>query len=268
MGNYSLLGNTQIPITHSMLKYPAMLKLISINIEGRLHFDTVTEFLKNENPDCMCLQEVPTEFLKIIESMGYHVTFVPMQHQIDTLGEYTEGICIASRIPFSSYAKYYHQPETQLPQNVPTTKSQMHHPYIFAEIKDGQGDIYNIVTTHIMVTADGLADEHQIVGVTKLLELLSDEPDHLICGDFNMPRGYNHLYENMTAVYKDNIPAQYKSSLDKNLHRLSGCTDLNAPIFDIYMVDHLFSRADYHISDVRLQFGISDHAAIVATISK
>ncbi len=68
----------------------------------------------------------------------------------------------------------------------------------------------------------------------------------------------------LAPKYKDNIPSHYKTSIDAALHRAGkerpeGLADK--------MVDGLFTTPGYTAVDVRLQFGVSDHAAIVATIS-
>ncbi len=83
-----------------------------------------------------------------------------------------------------------------------------------------------------------------------------------------MPRGYNTNYTQFCAHYTDEIPNTYTSSLDRTLHRLGSRSDLNAPIFDIYMVDYIFSQPPYRVTDVSLMFGVSDHAAVQAQISK
>jgi hypothetical protein len=63
------------------------------------------------------------------------------------------------------------------------------------------------------------------------------------------------------------VPAHYRSSLDNNLHRLAEKPEL-AHLFTDYMVDYLLVQPPYHAHDVRLEFGVSDHAAIIATLSR
>ena len=81
-----------------------------------------------------------------------------------------------------------------------------------------------------------------------------------------MPRGHNKLYEVITQKYTDTIPRHYRSSLDRNLHRLGKKTDLNQPIFDAYMVDYIFTQPPFEASDIHLEFGVSDHAAVIGNI--
>lgn len=245
-----------------------MLKLISVNMEGERHFPRILSLIKSENPDIICLQECPESFQRYLHDLGYRSDFLPMMHKIQNDVEYVEGIVFASKVPFATTHKYYYQPDYELPlQPIPTPKHQMHHGYIMATLEH-ESELYHLATTHIMDTPDGMPTEHQTQGVKKLLSLLQTEKSHVICGDFNIPRGYNPLYDEFTKSYIDTIPQEYTSSLDRNLHRLGKTNNLNVPIFDIYMVDYLFSKPEYTVHDIRLQFGTSDHAAIVATISK
>lgn len=245
-----------------------MLKLISVNMEGERHFPRILSLINSENPDIICLQECPESFQTYLHNLGYRSDFLAMMHEIQNDVEYVEGIVFASKVPFATTHKYYYQPDYNLPtQPVPTPQERRHHGYIFGTLEH-QGDLYHIATTHIMVTPNGLPTEHQIQGVKKLLSLLQTEKAHIVCGDFNVPRGINPLYDDFLKYYNDIIPQEYMSSLDQTFHRLGKNPNLNAPIFDTFMVDYLFSKPEYTVLDIRLQFGVSDHAAIIATITK
>jgi endonuclease/exonuclease/phosphatase family metal-dependent hydrolase len=245
-----------------------MLKLISVNMEGEKHFPRILSLIKSENPDIICLQECPGSFQTNLQNLGYRTNFLGMRYTIQNDVEYEEGIVFASKLPCAIVHKYYYQPDyTLAAQPIPTPKPSMHHGYIIGTVEHEE-QWYHIATTHVMVTPDGQPSEHQTQGVKKLLSLLQTEKPHLLCGDFNIPRGVNSLYEEFTKNYTDTIPVEYTSSLDKNLHRLGKTQNLTEPIFDSYMVDYLFTKPEYTASEVRLQFGVSDHAAIVATISK
>ena len=243
------------------------LKLITLNIETNKHYNTVLPFLDKENPDVICLQEVPESFADNLNERGFQTSFAPMC--IKNLGGelHSIGVMIASRLPFTTRSNYYHGSASDVVsfdnKNHPDTTSFV---YLLADIVV-DGDVYRIATTHAPDTKDGKEDAFQIVCMNKALELLDVEQSHIICGDFNMPRNYNSIYKNFTEKYQDGIPLIYKSSLDKSKHRL-GNKDLNQPIFDIYMVDYIFTQSPYEAKDVRLEFGVSDHAAVVGYISK
>jgi endonuclease/exonuclease/phosphatase family metal-dependent hydrolase len=245
-----------------------MLKLISVNMEGEKHFPRILSLVKAEDPDIICLQECPESFQNNLQTLGFRTDFIGMRYSVQNDVEYLEGVVFASKLPFATTHKYYYQPDYELPHSpIPTPKHLMHHGYILATLEH-QSELFHIATTHIMDTPDGMPTEHQTQAVKKILHLLQTEKPTVLCGDFNMPRGFNPLYEEFTKNYTDNVPATHKSSLDQSLHRLGHEKDLNAPIFDIYMVDYIFSKPEYLVSDVRLQFGVSDHAAVIATVSK
>lgn len=245
-----------------------MLKLISLNIEGPRHYSTVFPFIANENPDVLCLLEAPYEMRTFLQEKGYKTTFAPMCRRTFGETEHVIGIILASKLPQKTHLYYY----WQSPKGAPATYDPKHpalsvsNAYLMATILDN-GVEYNIATTHVMDTGNGAPDKHQEKGISLLIKALSKEPPHIICGDFNMPRHHNHLYERFTKLYCDEIPQHYQSSLDRNLHRL-GNEKIDEPIFDKFMVDYIFSKPQYEVSDVRLEFGISDHAAVVAHIAK
>jgi len=81
----------------------------------------------------------------------------------------------------------------------------------------------------------------------------------------NTPRGINPSYPDLVAHYTDHIPPAYTSSLDRALHRL-GTNPEKTQLFDSFMVDYLLSTPEFITNDVRLQFGLSDHAGIVAEV--
>ena len=115
---------------------------------------------------------------------------------------------------------------------------------------------YRFANTHFTWSRDGQADEYQRQDVQKMLGYLEAYPSFVLSGDLNAPRGRD-IFSTISDRYKDNIPKQYETSLDKDLHR---CGYLP------YMVDGLFSTPDYKIHDVELVFGVSDHAAVRAIV--
>ncbi len=246
------------------------MKIVSLNVEGNNHYKRVHAFLRDEQPDVLCLQEAPAYFSQTLRALGYSTAYAPMKIETMNGETYEAGILIGSKLPMVARENYYYGSRelvTVHKHDVERTDREIH-PYLIATVKDTDGAEYEIATTHLMVTKDGLADDYQRQGCEAFLALIDAEPAHVLCGDFNMPRGYNELYEVVTKHYTDTIPATYKSSLDRDLHRMGKSTGLNAPIFDTYMVDYLFTQPPYEAKNVRLQFGISDHAAIIGEITK
>lgn len=250
----------------SLLNINMHMKLISLNIEGRKHLARVKDFLHNANADVICLQEAPSEFCGYLESMGLACAFLPMTLRKNSEGLHSEGLILASKQPATFESFYYYQPHEELrlfdKTNARDTCAQG---AIAAKILS-EGNEYTVATTHFTWTPNGsTANKAQIEDMDTLISRVALMPPHVMCGDFNIPRGFNPLYEKLVSIYTDAVPAHYASSLDKDLHRLGNDADKSI-LFDHFMVDYLFTQQHYTATDVSLEFGISDHAAVIATI--
>jgi exonuclease III len=245
------------------------MKLVSLNMEGTRHLERVVPFLEKEEPAVVTLTEAPEAFANTLTDLGYYTTFAPMLMRKTAAGTYTEGVLLASKQQHNARTTYYHRSaETVVVQVYSDTNNTTSNVVLFAEIQH-ENNTYRLATTQGMITPDGLPHDLQRSSTQKLLEALSYEPPHFLCGDLNIPRGYNDLYDSFTRGYTDMIPTTYGSSLDKTLHRLGSVptAELNAPIFDVYMVDYIFTQPPYTAGNVQFKFGISDHAAVIANMS-
>lgn len=247
----------------------ATLKLVSLNIERSKHLDVLLPFLERERPDVLCVQEL-------------------MQHDIDrlsrALGEATciyeplakrpqddppgiIGLGIFSRLPVTRvHADYYAGTRGVLRDNIQNdqaTYNNMNRVVLSCDVKK-EGSAFRLATTHFRWTPGGEPDQEQRKDMQALLRVLTDKDEFAICGDFNAPRG-EEIFSMLSTKYKDNIPLEYQTSLDLTLHRVA---KTNPHELQHKMVDGLFTTPQYVASDVRLHFGLSDHAAVVAAISK
>ncbi len=255
------------PTTDPMLYSRTMISIASINMEGDRHLDTVFGFIGTRKPHCLALQEAPAGVVDKLVRLGYFVSFVPMTYEASVAPGDTLGVIIATIAPATFTTHYYSAKYgTPTPFN-PQDQHTKAYPIVHATLTVDSQRV-TIGTTHLLDTFDGLANADQTACVEALLAYTKTLPPHILIGDFNMPRGYNTNYERFLAAgYTDHVPQSYTSSLDRTLHRKGNATDLNAPIFDIYMVDYLFGMAPYSVTDVTLTFGVSDHAALSATIT-
>jgi len=236
-------------------------------MEGMRHIDRVMDLIATNSPDCICLTEAPLSMTDILFRNGYFVTFAPMSYDNPVAPDETLGILFASKLLATTTTHYYTSEYKTPRKNDKHDAHSKSYPLICATLEVANV-VYTLVSVHLYDTWNGEADAEQTKSVTSLLKYLNLLPPHILCGDFNMPRGYNSNYAEFTKTYTDTIPQSYITSLDRTLHRAGNRTDLNAPIFDIYMVDYIFSQPPYSVSDVRLEFGVSDHAAVLAQISK
>lgn len=132
------------------------------------------------------------------------------------------------------------------------------HILLTASVATPDGGTWTIGTTHMPVTEGAEETSFQHAALQGLLQAAGTFDDIVFCGDFNAPRGRT-IFSALAAAYRDNIPMQYETSIDGELHR-AGPLPL--------MVDGLFSTPEYAVSDVALVSGVSDHCAITATIAR
>ena len=251
-----------------------VMKLITHNIEGTKHFARVLPFFKAEAADVLCLQEAPTTVVPHLEALGYHVSLALRSRRIEPEGEFSDGPLIATFRPHTATNHTYYNTGEDVPledmssEYIAThgrnhTNSVLLHAHLTYT-----GDEYDIISTHFTWAPNGnIASPAQRTDLAALLTYTKKLPPHLLCGDFNIPRGHNELYEKLRTQYEDPIPSTYHSTLDQQFHRKGNDPTLQH-LFTDYVVDYIFSQPPYVVSDVRLQFGLSDHAAVITTIKK
>ncbi|QQG38241.1 MAG: endonuclease/exonuclease/phosphatase family protein [Candidatus Kaiserbacteria bacterium] len=244
-----------------------MLKLVSLNIELDKHLDTVAAFLAAQKPDVACLQEVFEQDLpRLSEALSApNYKFVPMNRHTEAQPPKVMGICVLTSLPIvKTNAQLYRGDPRLIPpfdwndQNTFRFKNQA---LLMCDIR--KDETYRVGTTHFTWTPDSQPDELQHEDIKKLVSMLEQEGEFVVAGDFNAPRG-GEIFSELALRYKDNIPAEYKTSIDVSLHRAG---KEKARLLETLMVDGLFSTQGYKVSDVKLHFGISDHAAISADLS-
>lgn len=243
----------------------APLKLIQLNIERGLHLPDTIPFLRKEAPDIVCLQEVYAEHVPELEAaVGGSAVFEPMsiydgrehgvaivtKHKIVNrvvyqIGEYSEPLPVYDESTFES--KYTTSRFVALQVDVMAVDT-----------------LYRVVTTHLPVTDKGEPAAFQDETIQKLLAALEAQGDLMLTGDFNAPRG-GRAFSKLASVYTDNVPSHYKTSIDIARHR-SGKVRPHELVDK--MVDGVFSTPGYMVTDVRLQDGVSDHCAVIASIEK
>lgn len=245
------------------------LKLVSVNIEWDRHLDTALPFIRGRAPDVVCIQELLEPDIPLFtEAFGPYSYYMPMMQMDTPRGRVAEGNALFSRSPLmntrtlqysgSVGAGYVHsdEPETW-------DKDYELRALACADIeKDGVA--YRIITTHFNWSQKGESTPAQKEAMERMLALLQKEEPFVLAGDFNAPRG-GETFGIIASRYKDNIPAEYKTSIDVGLHR-SGKQDGERLLR--LMVDGLFSTPEYEVKNAKLTFGVSDHAAITADIER
>ena len=244
------------------------LKLISLNIERGKHLDLVENFLSSRIPDLVCMQELMGEHVeRFSEALGgAQYVFEPAGRMPEEAPAVTIGIGIFSRLPIQKSAALYYAgvPGDLRDSYLGNIASYNNHNRMVLSVEvEKSGRKYRVGTTHFRWTPDGSANNLQREDMQALLKVLAPMEEFVLCGDFNAPRG-GEIFGMLASKYKDNIPPHYKTSLDISLHR-AGKTKPEE-LAD-KMVDGLFSTPAYLVSDVELVPGVSDHCAVVSSVS-
>ncbi len=248
------------------------MKLVSLNVEWNKHLERVLPFIRAEKPDVLCLQELVESDVPEFEKLGYSSTFLPntLDRDVTIPGAFGIGLFTktdTTEVVRSNTYLYHNEAGTIVPYDKTRVDETMNRGIILNEVVY-DNETYLILTTHFPDAPNGsIPTKVQTDDLTKLLRYTNALPPHIICGDFNLPRNENPLYDTLAHEYHNAVPASYRSSLDRAQHRLANVPDAQI-LFTDYMVDHLLLKEPYTARDVRLHFGVSDHAAIVATISK
>lgn len=240
------------------------LSLVSLNIERSKHLDRVLPFLRERMPDVIFLQEVQERDVPRLEQeLGMPCTHVPLSHGVNDGNPGLEGIALLSPLPVEDIQVEWYVGNAEHAVSGPPREGYEDHALLCARVVKG-GERYALGTTHFCWTPHGEPDERQRLAVRALLESIYTLGELVLCGDFNAPRG-GEIFARLAAVLKDNIPENYVTSLDMELHRAA---KTRPEEIGFRMVDGLFTTRQYRAENVELISGVSDHCAVVADIVK
>lgn len=249
------------------------IKLVSVNIERSKHLDRVLPFVEQEKPDVLCVQELMQKDISLFEkTLGAPCAiFLPATRMKEEWPNEVFGCGIFAADVRSAGAQYYVGSDAALPESSVTdmrTFNQENRAIVWCDLMR-EGTMFTIATTHFTWTPNGAPDDAQRRDMAALLTELQKLGEFVLSGDFNAPRG-GEIFTTLAERYKDNIPASEVWSLDLSLHRAGEklADSARALGMEGLMVDGLFSTPTYSCSDVRFVSGISDHRAIIATISR
>ena len=245
------------------------MKIVSLNIEFDKHHDIVLPFLKKENPDVICIQELlEPDFEMYKKELGMSGTYKPIEYiYFPYYGgpkDLRQGEAIFAKNFIEANYEYYVGSEENINHKFDDyfadESFHKNNVLIVAKVADSTGKEFTIATTHFTLTKEGESTPIQLENLDKLFALTQSFPEIVLIGDMNAPRGFE-TFTRLSKKYKDNIPLEYKTSIDVTIHRNGlNCAER--------MVDGLFTTPKYVASNVKLVSGLSDHMAIVADIEK
>lgn len=229
------------------------LKVVSLNIEGDKHLEIVADFLAREQADIVCLMEVIESNLdKVLLDYPYRKFAANFRDDKESV----YGVVIASKKPWTWSESMFFDPAE--PKELSYAGGGISHRPVMVW---GEIDGYIMGSVHFTWTPDGKDSDDQTRDLGKLLSNLEEKP-LLMFGDFNIPRG-NENYLKLAQKYKDNIPNEIETTLDPVLH-YANKEEVGRLKF---VVDYVWSTKGYKVSDVQVISGVSDHCALVCTIS-
>ena len=238
---------------------PATLRLVQLNMERSKHLDLIIPFLKSQNGDVVCFQELmERDVLHLERELSMKAAFEPMFIHPADGNEGVLGVGIFSRHRVvSRTVEFAHGVKEPLQHHVPGVPDTLPNPVLICDIeKDGVQ--YRIATVHFTWAANGGSNEIQFTNIEKLFNALNSHKDFVLTGDFNAPRG-KEIFTKLAAQYTDNVPPHYTSSIDGTRHKAGALP---------YMVDGIFSTSGYSVSNVEMHSGVSDHCALTADVAR
>ena len=173
------------------------MKIISLNIEKGKHFEKHKNFLLKENPDVLCLQELPEKDIKKYQKLlGFeYIFFKPMvifeKKFLFWKKEYKEGVAIFSHLPdfqFSFKDLFDGQSDERISIKGDVNTYNWRVLILETEINHKKIHIANI---HGIDTERGdISTPKQLAFFDKLVEALKSYENLVLVGDSNAPRGY------------------------------------------------------------------------------
>lgn len=237
----------------------AKIKIVSLNIEFNKHYSRIYPFLFKQNPDVVLLQEVLQVDIKQFQNnLKMDYVFAPLA-KVNFNGEIKMlGIATFSRFKIgSSKILYYRGKSEFIPITDKSEPEKLSRALLVSKIVN-KSVPFTLINTHFTWSDGGIPTQVQKDDLEKLLNLLLRYKDFVLCGDFNAPRG-GEIFDKIAFLYKDNIPKNINTTIDKTLHSAG---DLRI------VVDGLFTTGRYAASKVKVVGGVSDHMAVVAEIEK
>lgn len=234
--------------------------------------DEVVDFLTDEKPDILALQEVYVSKDKTLEKQFHTIEqlrrrihlssflFVPAFLQFLQNGKQTEqGCAIFSRYPITPvdnifYDEKYKTVHEGLREEWP------HYPRLLQEVKvDLQGRVINVFNTHGIWGENGEDNERRLHMSEVIINSIKNKDHIILSGDFNVNQGTKTI-KNISDQLVDIFDDELKSSFNmRHKPKESG--------YGTAVVDHIFVSRDMRVTNHYMpDVNVSDHMPLVAIL--
>ena len=232
--------------------------VVTLNIEGDKHFSRFIPVLQQLQPEVFCVQEVfEVDLPRIRTALGIpeeNCLFLPMtnmasenKYNISPRGPW--GVALLTTLQHSGAQKKYYKGSGTTP--LFTTPNSVDRGLLCTKVSKGTDSLL-ICTTHFTWTGDGQSSPEQQRDFVALKETVAEFPSHVLCGDFNSPRG-GEIFSLFTTIYQDGLPARVTTTIDGSLH-YAGNLEL--------AVDTAFYQQPLQVEVHQILEGVSDHKGI------
>ncbi len=233
--------------------------VISLNIEGDCHFGRFIPELVKRNPDVVCLQEVfEADLPELAVRLGFlpsQCAFLAMSHMGANTYHISErgrwGIAMFTSLAHDGFKRLYYKGDGTAP--IFSTPNSVDRGLLYTTLHSADNRIVPIATTHFTWTGDGEVSPEQERDFKALKNIVVSLPPHVLCGDFNAPRG-REMFAQFEALYKDSVPPEITTTIDNALHQSSKDLQL--------VVDTAFYQDPLNVACIEVIAGVSDHKAI------
>lgn len=251
------------------------MKILNLNLyEGGLFFDQVLNFIKTENPDIFCLQEVyngqdselPIHF-RSIEVLtqafpSYYFYFSPELLSVTPLGKIDVGNAIFSRFPFIKTETHFfsipYGEHQQKPANHDWSKNPKNMQLCEIEI---EGKTLTVVNLHGVWGLDGGDNPARLAMSRVIINQVKDKKRTVLMGDFNVqPKTttIQNIEEHLVNVFKNELTTSFNLKY-KNLEKYPG--------YATAVVDMFFVSPDLKIVSKSCPIvDVSDHLPLVCVL--
>lgn len=218
-------------------------KLITYNIWHGKYLERVIDFLREEDADVICLQEVATKgqgvgpkdinIYEIIKSeLGYAGVFAPMVEFDEGGGLYNFGLAILTKGKTLHEETHFYFRDFQRFEEWERNRYRWPRAVLRADV-GLQGERMTVFTTHFLVTPEASVTDYQLKAAYRLREYLDQYDNFILCGDMNTPFG-TETYELLSEGLVDGSPVD-KPTLHPTIHRVGHLG---------YHVDYVFLKGE------------------------
>jgi endonuclease/exonuclease/phosphatase family metal-dependent hydrolase len=251
-------------------------KILNLNLfEGGLFFDAALDFIKAENPDVFCLQEVyngqgeelPLSFqsIKVLTKAfpEYDYYFSPELLSVTPVGKIDVGNCIFSRLPIlKSETHFFNIPYGEHPQK-PANHDWSGHPKNMQLCQVGfQGKTLTVANLHGVWGLDGGDNPARLAMSQVIVDQVKNSSNLALMGDFNVKPNTQTIQQieaHLVNVFKDELTTSFNlkhKDLDKYPGYASAVVDMFFVSPDVKVVAKSCPQAD-----------VSDHLPLICELS-